>query len=202
MPSTSRITHGKGVASSTSTERFVPFMLRRPRATPLGAWEEALSNSDRTRQCAGAASRDCTALWWIGIFGTNVSVKRNGDHHCGRRNHKIRSEYLDCLADDLKMSRSRPIFDYRNVTPSELQSSTPKRDCARAMFPLDGNLPPLRAALAISIDECGLCFHEPEQVRATNSPRREGRRTFTTVNNQPLTTISSPSGRQNAVTLG
>src|SRR6266404_5048668 len=68
MPSTSRITHGKGVASSTSTERFVPFMLRRPRATPLGAWEEALSNSDRTRQCAGAASRDCTALWWIGIF--------------------------------------------------------------------------------------------------------------------------------------
>src|SRR6266436_4686883 len=105
MPSTSRITHGKGVASSTSTERFVPFMLRRPRATPLGAWEEALSNSDRTRQCAGAASRDCTALWWIGIFG-----------HERKREAKRRSSLRTAEPQDQKRISGLPCRRFENVT--------------------------------------------------------------------------------------
>src|SRR5258708_5176452 len=69
MPSTSRSAHGKGISPSTSTERFVPFMLSK-KAMCHSTWDlgGALSNSDRTRQCAGAAARDCTALWWIGIF--------------------------------------------------------------------------------------------------------------------------------------
>src|ERR1700682_2225578 len=69
MPSTSRSAHGKGISPSTSTERFVPFMLSKKAmchsTCDLGG---ALSNSVRTRQCAGASSRYCTALWWIGIF--------------------------------------------------------------------------------------------------------------------------------------
>jgi hypothetical protein len=56
-------------------------------------------------------------------------------------------------------------IDYRNVTPSELQSSTAKRDCARAMFPLNAILL-LSAALAVSIDECGLFFHEHQSMFA------------------------------------
>src|SRR5258706_12418801 len=69
MPGTSRSTDGKEVSPSTSTERFVPFMLSK-KAMCHSTWDlgGALSNSDRTRQCAGAASRYCTTLRWIGIF--------------------------------------------------------------------------------------------------------------------------------------
>ena len=66
---------------------------------------------------------------------------------------------------------------------SELQEFCAEERLCQGKLPLNAILSPLRAALAISIDECGLCFHELEQVRATNSPRREGRRTFTTINN-------------------
>jgi hypothetical protein len=70
---------------------------------PLGTWEEALSDSARTRRCAGAASRDCTALWWIGIFGHER--KREANRRSSLRTvHKIRDEYLDYLADDLKIT--------------------------------------------------------------------------------------------------
>src|ERR1700694_1172919 len=58
------------------------------------------------------------------------------------------------------MSRSLPIIGYRKVTTSELHELCAKERLCQGKFPLNAILPPLRAALAISINECGLCFHE------------------------------------------
>jgi hypothetical protein len=63
---------------------------------------EALSNSDRTRQCAGAASRDCTALCWIGIFRHECKREANRRSLLRRPKHKIKNEYLDRFADAIE----------------------------------------------------------------------------------------------------
>src|ERR1700730_6089679 len=161
MPSTSRSTDGKGISPSTSTERFVPFMLSK-KAMRHSTWDlgGALSNSDRTRQCASAASRYCTALWWIGIF-----------RHDRKREANRRSSLRAAEAQDQKrisgplcrrdcMSRSLPVIGLSESTTSELQEFCAKERLCQGKFPLNTILPPLRAALAISIDECGSWIHK------------------------------------------
>ena len=105
-------------------------------------------------------------------------MQRTEDHYCGRRSHKVKSEYLDCFADAIECHGPGRQLDYRKVSTSELQEFCAEEGLCQGKFPLNAILPPLRAARGISIDEYGLCFHELEQVRATNSPRRDGRRTF------------------------
>ena len=82
---------------------------------------------------AGATSRYHTLLRSIGIF--RHERKREVNWPSSLRaapKFKITNGYMDRLADAIEMSRPRPIFDYRNATPSELQSPAPKRDCDRA----------------------------------------------------------------------
>jgi hypothetical protein len=94
------------------------------------------------------------------FFATNASVKRTGDHQCGRRSHEIKNEYLDRSADAIECHGPCRQLDYRKVTTSELQKFFAEETLCQGKFPSNAILPPLRAALAISIDECGLCFHE------------------------------------------
>lgn len=82
---------------------------------------------------AGATSRYRTLLRSIGIF--RYERKREVNWPSSLRaapKYKITNAYMDRLADATEMSRPQPVFDYRNATPSELQSPAPKRDCARA----------------------------------------------------------------------
>ena len=53
-----------------------------------------------------------------------------------------------------------PQLDYRKVSTLELQEFCAEERLCQAKFPSNAILPPLRAALAISTDEYGLCFHE------------------------------------------
>ena len=66
----------------------------------LGTWEER-SPTPTGRDSALARrrgiARPCGGL---AFFATNASVQR--DHECGRRNHKIKNEYLDRFADAIE----------------------------------------------------------------------------------------------------
>src|ERR1700737_1243806 len=123
MPSTSRSTHGKEVLPSTSTERFVPFMLSK-KAMRHSTWAlgGALSNSDRARRCAGAASRDCTALWWIGFF-----------RHERKREANRRSSL-----------RAVPIIGLSESHHIGIARVLRRREAVQSKVPLDRIPPPLR----------------------------------------------------------
>jgi hypothetical protein len=84
---------------------------------------------------AGAASRYCTALWWIGIFRHEPSVKRTRDHRCGRRNHKIKTNVWAALPTRLNATVPADNWIIGKSPRLNCKSSAPKRGPARQQKP-------------------------------------------------------------------
>src|ERR1700682_1141409 len=80
------------------------------------------------------------------------------------------------------MSRSLPTIGLSESHHVGIARVLRQERLCQGKFPLNAILPALRVALAISIDECGLCFHElvldrgVAACRLSRSPTMAGRR--------------------------
>jgi hypothetical protein len=106
---------------------LVPFMLSK-KAMCHSTWAlgGALSNSDRVRRCAGAASRDCTALWWIGSF-------RHERKREAYRRSSLRAVPIIGISESHHIGIAR-VLRRREVVPRQVPlerdpSSTENRSC-------------------------------------------------------------------------
>ena len=126
----------------------------------------ALSDSDRTRQCAGATSPVLHGLVVDWHFSPRPQACSEPEIIiAGGGTTGSKTNIWTALTTRLNVTAPADKLDYRKVGTSEFQEFCAEERLCQGEFPLNAILPPPRAALAISIDECGLCFHQLEGSR-------------------------------------